>query len=139
MKSKTPPSKVNRLILEEASEWFVDFRVGDVDDRARERFDEWVRRSPEHIRAYMEIARTYVELPLTKLAGKIDVDSLIAYAHSGENIVPFNDASIAQPNAPRAANARRNQSPQRAGLRGRNAHRICAADFSQPPRVCWSS
>ena len=108
MKSKTPPSTVNRLILEEASEWFVDFRVGDVDERARERFDEWLRRSPEHIRAYMDIARTYVELPLAKLAGKIDVDSLIAYAHSGENIVPFNDAGIARPNAPSAMSAETN-------------------------------
>jgi transmembrane sensor len=108
MKPKTPPSRVNRLILEEASEWFVDFRVGDVDSQARGRFDEWLRRSPEHIRAYMEIARTYVELPLAKLAGKIDVDSLIAYAHSGENIVPFNDAAIAQPNAPRVMSAETN-------------------------------
>lgn len=102
MKPKITPSKVDRLILEEASEWFVDFRVGDIDEHSRERFDEWLRRSPEHIRAYMEIAKTYVELPTVKLAGKVDVDSLIAYAHSGENIVPFSDAGNAQPNAPRA-------------------------------------
>ena len=108
MKPKTPPSKVNRVVLEEASEWFVDFRVGDVDECARERFDEWLRRSPEHIRAYMEIARTYVELPLVKPSGSIDVDSLIAYAHSGENIVPFNDAGTAQPNVPRAMSAEAN-------------------------------
>ena len=108
MKPNTPPSRINRLTLEEASEWFVDFRVGDVDERARARFDEWVRRSPEHIRAYMEIARTYVELPSVKFGGKIDVDSLIAYAHSGENIVPFNGASTAQPNAPRSVSAETN-------------------------------
>jgi len=108
MKPKTPASTVNRLILEEASEWFVDFRVGDVDESARERFDEWLRLSPEHIRAYLEIARTYVELPLVKLAGKIDVDSLIAYAHSGENVVPFNDAGTAQPNGPRAMSTETN-------------------------------
>jgi transmembrane sensor len=125
----TPPSRVNRLILEEASEWFVDFRVGDVDERARARFDEWVRRSPEHIRAYMEIARTYVELPLAKLGGKIDVDSLIAYAHSGENIVPFNDAT-ARPNATRAMSAetnRRSAPPKRAGRTPRLRRRFLAA------------
>ena len=87
--TEDPPSKADRLILEEASEWFVDFRVGDVDAAARERFDEWLRRSPEHIRAYMEIAKIYVELPAFKIAGKLDVDSLIACAHSGENVVPF--------------------------------------------------
>ena len=130
MKPQTPPSKVNRLILEEASEWFVDFRVGDVDERSRERFDEWLRRSPEHIRAYMEIARTYVELPSAKLTGKIDVDSLIAYAHSGENVVPFNDAGNAQPNAPRAMSAETNHRSapaKRAERPPRTRRRILAA------------
>ncbi len=63
MKTGQPKPKLNRQILDEASAWFVDFRVGDVDLTARERFDQWLRQSPEHIRAYMEIARTYVELP----------------------------------------------------------------------------
>jgi len=99
MKPKTQPSTVDRLILDEASDWFVDFRVGDVDATARERFDEWLRRSPEHIRAYMEIAQTYVELPVLELAGKIDVDSLIAYANSRDSVVPFDSAGHVRPHA----------------------------------------
>jgi transmembrane sensor len=90
MKPKTPNQKLNRQILEEASDWFVDFRVGDVDSAARERFDEWLRRSPEHIRAYWEVAKTYVNLPSLSDTGKIDVGALIAYAHSDGNVVPFN-------------------------------------------------
>ncbi|HEY6620180.1 MAG TPA: FecR domain-containing protein [Steroidobacteraceae bacterium] len=97
MKPKTQASKADRLILEEASEWFVDFRVGDVDAAARERFDEWLRRSPEHIRAYMEIAKIYVELPAFKMAGVLDVDSLIACAHSGENVVAFGKTDSTRP------------------------------------------
>ncbi len=81
MRTKTPTPALNRQILDEASEWFVDFRVGDVDTAARERFDEWLRRSPEHIRAYWEIAKTYVELPAAPAPGKLDVAALIAYAH----------------------------------------------------------
>lgn len=99
MKPKAQSSKVDRMILEEASDWFVDFRVGDVDVTARERFDEWLRRSPEHIRAYMEIARTYVELPALKVAGKVDVDSLIAYANSRDSVVPFDSAGHVRPHA----------------------------------------
>ena len=87
MKSKTPTPQLNRQILDEASEWFVDFRVGDVDTAARERFDEWLRRSPEHVRAYWEIAKTYVELPAAPAPGKLDVAALIAYAHSDANVV----------------------------------------------------
>jgi transmembrane sensor len=90
MKTKTPTPELNRQILDEASEWFVDFRVGDVDTAARERFDEWLRRSPEHIRAYWEIAKTYVELPGAPAPGKLDVAGLIAYAHSDANVIPLN-------------------------------------------------
>jgi transmembrane sensor len=89
MKTKTPTLQLNRQILDEASGWFVDFRVGDVDTAARERFDEWLRRSPEHIRAYWEIAKTYVELPEATAPGKLDVAALIAYAHSDANVVPM--------------------------------------------------
>jgi transmembrane sensor len=100
MKPKTPKPKLNRQILDEASEWFVDFRVGDIDAAARERFDEWLRRSPEHIRAYWEIAKTYVDLPSLSDTGKLDVGALIAYAHSDGNVVPFNQGT--QPGEPRA-------------------------------------
>jgi transmembrane sensor len=98
---KTIP-KSNRQIVDEASEWFVEFRVGDVDQQARERFDEWVRRSPEHIRAYIEIARTYVEMPNPHGTKPIDVEALIAYARTGENIVPFDQVGSAPSHEPRA-------------------------------------
>jgi transmembrane sensor len=54
---------VNRQILEEASAWFVEFRTESVNARRREEFMEWLRRSPDHIRAYLEVSRTYVQLP----------------------------------------------------------------------------
>jgi transmembrane sensor len=98
---KTTP-KSNRQIVDEASEWFVEFRVGDVDQQARERFDEWVRRSPEHIRAYIEIARTYVEMPNPHGTKPLDVEALIAYARTGENIVPFDQVGSAPSREPRA-------------------------------------
>jgi transmembrane sensor len=98
---KPQDSTLNRQILEEASEWFVDFRVGDVDGPARARFDEWLRRSPEHIRAYMDIARTYVELPSITDSGKLDVAALIAFAHSDGNVVPLHPGSA--PQAPAAS------------------------------------
>src|ERR1700722_18849672 len=82
MKSKQSRLKLNRQILDEAAEWFVDFRVGDVDAEACERFDQWLRRSPEHIRAYMEIAKTYVELPAEGPDRKINLEDLIARARS---------------------------------------------------------
>jgi transmembrane sensor len=118
---KTTP-KSNRQIADEASEWFVEFRVGDVDAAARERFDEWLRRSPEHIRAYIEIARTYVEMPNPHGTKPVDVEALIAYARSGENIVPFDTVgsspsreprALAQPNEQQGRAATHTRSPRR--------------------------
>jgi transmembrane sensor len=100
MKPKTGNSNLNRQILAEAADWFVDFRVGDVDAVARERFDEWLRRSPEHIRAYWEVAKTYVELPSSTETGKLDVGALIAYARSDGNVVSLKAGASAD--GPRA-------------------------------------
>jgi transmembrane sensor len=83
---------MNRQILHEASAWFVDFRVGDTDSAARVRFDEWLRTSPEHVRAYMQIAKTYVDLP-SMTNRKVDPEILIALARSQvdeeTNVVPL--------------------------------------------------
>lgn len=49
-------SKLNVQISEEAAEWFVELRTGDVSAAARAQFDMWVRSSPEHLRAYLELA-----------------------------------------------------------------------------------
>jgi transmembrane sensor len=83
-----PAVPLNRQILDEASVWFVDFRVGDVDAPARERFDQWLRTSPEHIRAYIEIAKAYVEVPALKSDNRIDIDAFIASARAGTHVVP---------------------------------------------------
>ena len=97
---KSSSLELNRQILEEASDWFVDFRVGDVDASARAHFDEWLRRSPEHIRAYWEIAKTYVELPALTPPEKLNIAELIAYARSDDNVVPLHASSC--PEVPQA-------------------------------------
>lgn len=108
---------MNRQIVEEASNWFVDFRVGDVDARSRQEFHDWLRRSPEHIQAYLDIAMTYADLPAPNPNGEIDVPALIDHARStaDTNIVPLKVpgsgvsgvSGLPQPtNNSRASNAR---------------------------------
>jgi transmembrane sensor len=82
MKSNSTRSRPNQQILEEASSWFVDFRAGDIDARAREEFHAWLRRSPEHIQAYMDIAGTYAEIPAPGGEPQLDVEALVARARS---------------------------------------------------------
>lgn len=54
---------MNRQILEEASAWFIEFRADSRSPTSHAEFVQWLTRSPEHIRAYLEISGTYTQLP----------------------------------------------------------------------------
>jgi transmembrane sensor len=73
-------SKLNTQIYEEASVWFVESRAGDLDDAGRREFDRWLRRSPEHLSAYLEIAALWSEGGHLDPTHKWDADTLIAQA-----------------------------------------------------------
>jgi transmembrane sensor len=81
-------AKFNKQIYEEACEWFIECRSGDLDDAARAEFDRWLRKSPEHQSAYLEIAAMWNEGPTLDLANKWDLDTLIADAiEEPDNII----------------------------------------------------
>jgi transmembrane sensor len=86
--------KLNEQISEEAAEWLVEFRMGDIDAEGRRAFDEWVRSSPEHLRAFLEIAAIWNEGGALDAAREIDLDALIARARTEQNVVPISQATI---------------------------------------------
>ena len=73
-------SKFNTQIYEEACEWFVECRAGDLGSAARAEFDRWLRKSPEHQRAYLEIATIWNEGPSLDSSNRWGLDKLIADA-----------------------------------------------------------
>ncbi|HEV7613669.1 MAG TPA: FecR domain-containing protein [Steroidobacteraceae bacterium] len=93
MPSNTP-LKLNEQVYQEASEWFVEFRSGDLDDAGRRRFDLWARKSPEHLAAYLEIAAIWSEGSALDSDLKWDPQALVAQcAVDATNVVPFTDRS----------------------------------------------
>src|SRR6266853_5030021 len=78
-----------RDIVAEASAWFAEFREGGVPAPVRALFDEWLRRSPEHIQAYLEVSAAWSELPTADPEGRIDVTTLVvrARASADDNVV----------------------------------------------------
>jgi transmembrane sensor len=87
-------SKLNVQIYEEASEWFVEARAGDLDDAARREFDRWLRKSPEHLSAYLEVAAIWHEGPGLDSAGKWNAETLIAQAAKDpDKVVPLSGTS----------------------------------------------
>jgi transmembrane sensor len=95
-------SKSHPAIVAEASAWFIEFRAGDVDGEARLRFIEWLRRSPEHIQAYLEVADVWAELPISDPEGRIDIASLIARARNEADVIALSpgNPSPYSPNVP---------------------------------------
>jgi len=87
MKMRISNGRTHPAIIAEASAWFIEFRAGDVDGDARVRFIEWLRRSPEHIHAYLEISGVWADLPTADPKGKIDVAALIARARGEPDVI----------------------------------------------------
>ena len=77
----------NRQVLDEAAEWFVAFREGEVDTAAKANFSRWLRRSPEHIEAYLEIAAFWEDVPEMVPRDSLDIEALIAEARAEGNVV----------------------------------------------------
>ena len=72
--------RLNSQIYEEASEWFIECRAGDLDDASRQDFDCWLRKSPEHLGAYLELAAIWNEGPSLMIGSELDRDTLINQA-----------------------------------------------------------
>jgi transmembrane sensor len=75
-----PRTKLNTQIYEEASTWFVESRAGDLDESGRREFDAWLRKSPEHLSAYLEVAAIWNEGPGLDPHQHWDAETLIAEA-----------------------------------------------------------
>ncbi len=85
----------NGQIVVEAAEWLVEFRAGDIDSAGRRDFDAWLRASPEHIRAFLEMALLWDESGAIDAQRRIDVEALIARAQSESNVIALNPAAAA--------------------------------------------
>lgn len=85
----SPRSHVlNEQILEEAAEWFVELEDEDAGFTRRQAFDEWLRRSPEHVRAFLELVPLW-ESGTTRSA-PLEAATLIARMRGGpSNVIPF--------------------------------------------------
>jgi transmembrane sensor len=85
-------NKLNQQISEEAAEWFIEFRSDDIDAEGRRAFDAWVRTSPEHLRAFIEMAALWREAGSIDPERKRQVEDLILCATAESNVVALEAA-----------------------------------------------
>lgn len=101
------PAELNDSLLEEASNWFIDFNEGELDEAGRKRFYGWLRRSPEHVRAYIEIAAVWQDSERLSTTRKSQLDAVIAQALAEHNVVDLVPRSGSATSAERAESPRR--------------------------------
>jgi transmembrane sensor len=80
---------MNSQIYEEASEWIILHRSGDLDTEAKQRFDAWVRESPQHLKAYLEMSTLWDDVPTLNRDWNPSANELIARAREDSNVFPL--------------------------------------------------
>lgn len=88
-------TSLNDQISREAAEWLVEFRSGDVDAAGQREFDAWLRASPEHIRAFIEMAALWHEGGGIDPRRELDLEAIIALARSEQRIAELSPAQDA--------------------------------------------
>lgn len=97
---------MNTQIYDEASEWVVRHRTDDMDAQARRRFDDWLRQSPQHVSAYLEISSIWEGVPQIDASLNLSADQLIERCRARSNVVPLSPGAEPDPFlAPAAAPA----------------------------------
>lgn len=78
-------------ISREAAEWLVEFRTGDVDSAGRRDFDAWLRTSPEHVRAFIEMAALWHEGGSIDSRHQLDVEAIMAQVEPPTAVHPVHE------------------------------------------------
>jgi len=85
---------MNNQIYEEASRWLVEFSTDEVDAETRRQFGAWLRASPEHVAAYLELGAFWDDASHYDPQRKLDIEALIAGSSAQENLVELPAAAL---------------------------------------------
>jgi transmembrane sensor len=89
MSKETSRTELSSQTLEEASDWFIEFNEGELGRDERVEFNHWIRRSPEHVRAFLEIGAAWEDSAGLGKNKTSHIEALIAEALSESNVVPI--------------------------------------------------
>ncbi|MGH8189810.1 MAG: FecR/PupR family sigma factor regulator, partial [Steroidobacteraceae bacterium] len=82
--------KTASVIAEEAADWVVRLTDGDARQHDQRGFVAWIKRSPLHLRAYLDAERTWADLGKVDPNRRLDVEALLAAPES--NVVQLADS-----------------------------------------------
>jgi transmembrane sensor len=92
---KTTNRKLPAQILDEATEWFIEYGEGTLGQHQHVEFVNWLRASPDHVRAYLKISAVWEHT--AHLKKRLTTDELIRLARSDVNVVPLTSLTLSRP------------------------------------------
>ncbi len=116
----------NQQLYDEAASWLVEFRCGDIDATGRADFYRWLQTSPEHMRAYLELAAIWNEGSALDRAQHMSDLALLEQSQPETNVIPFSASDPERSNEPQDA-SRSVRRPARGGTAKRNLLTFAAA------------
>lgn len=114
---------MNAQIYEEASEWIVRHRSDTLDADAKQRFDAWLRQSPQHVCAYLEMSSVWESTAELGPNGSADANELIALARADSNVFPLGATAPSSVRGTEAATVHGDSEQSRESDRMRNGRR----------------
>jgi transmembrane sensor len=106
---------MNTQIYEQATDWLIKHREGGLDPRDKSRFDIWLRESPRHVQAYLEMSALWEDIPGLDASDNPTSAELIARARTEDNVYPLARSDVSAPNVRRSREPV-GQVPRRRGL-----------------------
>jgi transmembrane sensor len=101
---------MNSHIREAAAHWLVEFRTDRPDLAAKRRFAAWLRTSPEHIKAYLDVLALWEDAHCYDPQRRLNLDKLVALAsadHTITDLRPYDcSAGVADTLAPEIRDSR---------------------------------
>lgn len=119
-------SSFNQQLYEEAAAWLIEFRSGDIDAQGRADFSRWLRLSPEHMRAYLELAAIWNEGSALERARHMPDLALLEQGQPQTNVIPLVAPHAERSHARQDAHSSR-RTPSRILMTVRNLTRFAAA------------
>jgi transmembrane sensor len=119
---------MNTQIYEEASEWIVRNREADLGPAEKKRFDTWLRQSPQHVRAYLEMSAIWEDVPALEPRSNPDASELIARARAEDNVVALgHERGAVADSSAAVGGSRRLVSSRRAGVSWKRGYALAAS------------
>jgi transmembrane sensor len=86
---RTRNSRIETELRAEAIEWLITFSENQVDAQVRQRFNEWLRTSPEHVSMYLRIAAFWQDADRIEPEHRRDIERLVSEARAESNVHVF--------------------------------------------------